>query len=188
MSDSQIIEMYVNRNENAIAESEKAYGSYCRKIAMNVLSNREDAHECVNDTWLRSWNAIPPQIPQSLSAFFGAIVRNLSLSRYRKATAQKRFGGLTTLLSEFEECVPASSSFSSVESATEARLVTAAINDWLALLPKEERVVFVRRYWFGEALKDLADEMSCSPNYLAQKMSKLRKQLKANLEKEGIEI
>jgi RNA polymerase sigma-70 factor (ECF subfamily) len=186
MSDAQIIGLYLERNENAIAESDRHYGSYCRKIALNVLCSREDADECVNDTWLRAWQHIPPQIPQSLSAFFGKIVRNLSLSRYRRENAQKRFGGLTALLSEFEDCVPDFGS--SVEKSVESRLITQAIDDWLASLSKDERVMFVRRYWFAEAVKDLAGEYGCSANTMAQKMMNLRRSLKSKLEQEGIEI
>ena len=185
MSDSQIIELYFNRDQQAITQSNLHYGAYCRRIAMNILSSREDSEECVNDTWHNAWNAIPPTKPLSLAAFFGKIVRNLSISRYRKAKAAKRFDGLTMLLSDFEECVP---STESVVQQSETKLLAETIDGWLGRLPKEERVLFIRRYWFGEAVKALAKEYECSQNHMAQLMLRLRKSLRTTLESEGIEI
>ena len=185
MSDSQIIELYFNRDESAIEQSNNHYGAYCRKIAMNILHSREDSEECVADTWHNAWNAIPPQKPLSLSAFFGKIVRNLAISRYRKGKAAKRFGGLDVLLSEFEECIP---SGESVIQQVESRLLAEIIDEWLSRLDKQDRVVFIRRYWFGESVKDLAKECGCSPAKMAQTMLRLRKSLRTKLEMEGIEV
>lgn len=107
MEDAAIVALYWNRDEAAIAETQRKYGSYCQAIAQNILSSREDAEECVSDAWNAAWNAMPPQRPGSLSAFLGRIVRNLSISRWRRDRAQKRYAGLEVLLSELEDCLPA---------------------------------------------------------------------------------
>jgi RNA polymerase sigma-70 factor (ECF subfamily) len=188
VQDCEIVELYLKRDERAIAESNTHYGAYCRRIADNILHCREDTDECVNDTWHRAWLNIPPTIPKSLAAFFGKIVRNLSLSRYRKSKAAKRSsesGGITLLLSDFEDCVP---SADTVHKSVENKAITETIDDWLANLPKEERVLFVKRYWFGEAVKDLAAECGMTANQTAQRMMNLRASLKAKLEQEGIEV
>jgi len=185
MQDAAIIELYLNRDERAITESDRHYGTYCRRIAFNILSCHEDCEECVNDTWRRSWDNIPPQRPSSLAAFFGRIVRNLSISRYRANHAKKRFDGITVLLSELEDCVP---SRESVTQAFEDRVFSEAIDNWLARLSTEDRVLFVRRYWYGDAVHALAKECGCTQNQMAQRMLRLRKSLKTALEQEGIEI
>ena len=184
MHDAQIVELFWNRNQQAIAESELNYGAYCRRIAMQILCNREDAEECVNDTWHRAWEHIPPQKPNSLAAFFGRIVRNLSISKFRANRAKKRYNGMTVLLSELDECVP---SGSSVIQALEGKLFTEIIDRWLAELPKDERVLFMRRYWYGEPVKVLAKECGITQNQMAQRMLRLRKKLKSVLEQEGID-
>ena len=185
MQDSEIVELYWNRDERAIAESDSHYGAYCRHIAMNILSSREDSEECVNDTWHRTWDNVPPQRPSSLSAFFGRIVRNLSISRYRAYHAKKRFDGITILLSELDDCVPA---HGSIAQATEGRLLTEIIDQWLAGLTKEDRVLFIRRYWFGEAVNALANECGVRQNQIAQRMLRLRRELKSALEQEGFDV
>jgi len=185
LQDNQIIELYFNRDERAITESTTHYGAYCRKIAMNILHSREDSEECVADTWHNAWNAIPPQKPVSLSAFFGKIVRNLAITRYRRNKAGKRFAGFDLLLSEFEECVP---SGESVIQQVESSLLAEIIDGWLSRLSREDRVVFIRRYWFGESVKSLAKECGCSPAKMAQTMLRLRKSLRTKLEMEGIEV
>jgi len=185
MQAEQIIELYWNKDERAITESDRHYGAYCRHIAMNILNSREDAEECVNDTWYRTWESIPPQRPNSLAAFFGRIVRNLSISRYRSSHAQKRFDGITTLLSELDECIPARSS---VAQEVEGRLLSEILDCWLASLPKDDRILFMRRYWFGEQVNALAKERNVTQNQMAQRMLRLRKSLRSVLEQEGIEL
>lgn len=185
MRDIQIIELYWSRDERAIAESDAHYGAYCRRLAMNILGSHEDAEECVNDTWLRTWENIPPQRPSSLAAFFGRIVRNLSISRFRANRAKKRFDGITLLLSELDDCIP---SRESTVQALEDRLLAEILDRWLAGLPKDDRVLFIRRYWFGEAVNTLAKESGLTQNQMAQRMLRLRKSLKSTLEQEGIEL
>ena len=185
MQDAQIIELYWKRDELAITESEKHYGAYCRRIAVNILSSHQDAEECVNDTWHRTWNSIPPQKPFSLAAFFGKIVRNLSISCFRAKHAQKRFHGMTILLSELDDCVPSNES---VTQEMEANLLTETIERWLSSLTVDDRVLFVRRYWFGDAVNELARECGITQNKMAQRMLRLRKSLKIVLGQEGFDV
>lgn len=184
MEDAKIIELYNARNEFAIEETERKFGKMLFGIAMNVLSDIEDSEETVNDTYSRAWNSIPPQKPDSLGAWLGKITRNLSISRWRKNKAQKR-SGMEVMLSELEECIPSSAD---VIAEAEAGEITAAINNWLASLKKEERIIFIRRYWYGDTISDLAEKTDTAPNKLSSKMFRLRKSLKDFLEKEGIAL
>ncbi len=185
MEDQQIIELYFNRDENALVETAKKYGAFCLRIARNVLTLLEDAEECVNDTWHTAWNQIPPTRPDSFKAFLGRIVRNCSISKYRAAHAKKRFNGLEVMLSELEECIPATGS---VEQEIEAKELTGYINGWLATLSQEDRVLFVRRYWYGEEVRDLAKKTGVSAVQMTQKMLRLRRKLKAFLEEKGVVV
>ena len=185
MQDAQIVELYWNRDERAITESDIHYGAYCRRIAASILPSKEDAEECVNDTWHRTWNCVPPQRPNSLAAFFGRIIRNLSISRFRANRAQKRFGGLSVLLSELDECVPSNES---VEREIEGKLLAEVVDSWLAGLLPDDRVLFLRRYWFGDAVNALAKECGATQNQMAQRMLRLRKDLKSKLEQEGFDV
>lgn len=182
MEDSQIIELYWRRDEAAIAETRQKYGAFCYGIAKNILSVHEDAEECVNDTWHRAWDAIPPQRPVKLRAWLGKVVRNLALHRWEKNRAQKRDAGMTQLLGELEECIP---SPQSVERQIEEAELAEYISAWLRTLDREDRVLFVRRYWNGTPLQELAREWSLSPARLAQRMFRLRGRLRTTLEKEG---
>ena len=185
MQDSKIVELYWDRDERAIAESDTHYGVYCRHIAMNILSSREDSEECVTDTWYRTWNNVPPQKPTSLAAFFGRIVRNLSISRFRANRAKKRFDGMTVLLSELNDCIP---SRESVTDSAEGNMLSGAIDRWLSGLEKDDRALFIRRYWFGEAVNVLSKECGVTQNQMAQRMLRLRKGLKQALEQEEIRV
>jgi len=185
MQDAQIVELYWNRDERAISESDVHYGAYCRRIATNILTNREDAEEAVNDTWYRTWENVPPQRPASLSSFFGRIVRNLSISRYRANRAQKRHSGITALLSELDDCV---ASNVSTTQAFEGKLLAETIDRWLTSLPADDRILFLRRYWFGDAVNALAKECGITHNQMAQRMLRLRKALKSVLEQEGFDV
>ena len=136
----------------------------------------------MNDVWHITWNKIPPTIPISFKAFLGKLVRDISLSRYRANHAKKRYQGLEAMLDELEECIP--SGFDT-EKNYENQLITEAINQWLESLPKEERVLFVKRYYYGASVKDLAMEFGYRENQMAQKMMKLRKKLRVFLIREG---
>lgn len=185
MEDRLIVGLYWQRQEQAIVESQRKYGRFCHRIAENILTLREDAEECVSDTWIRAWNTMPPQKPDSLRAFLGRIVRNLAISRYRANHAEKRYAGMDLLLSELGECVPAADC---VEAAADAAELSRLLSDWLRALPDAERTVFIRRYWNGETIRDLARRAGMSPSGVQRLLTRLRKQLHAHLEREGIAV
>lgn len=185
MEDDGIIELYWQRNEDAITETNQKYGSFCTSLAFNILSIKEDAEECVGDTWLRAWNAIPPQRPRYLRAWLGRITRNLALSRWQKKHAQKRYAGLDALLSELEDCVPAPQT---VESQWDDRQIVQVIGDWLQGLPQQDRLLFLRRYWYAQPLKELARQLGETPASLAQRMYRLRLSLRDALQNEGVSL
>lgn len=183
MEDQQIIELYFCRDESALTETAKKYGTFCLRIAMNVLNVKEDAEECVNDTYHTAWNQIPPTKPESFKAFLGKIVRNCSISKYRARHAKKRFNGMELMLSELNDCVPAAGD---VEQEIEAKELTEFINLWLEGLKTEERVLFVRRYWYGEEVRDLAKKCGVTATKMTQKLLRLRRKLKAFLTEKGV--
>lgn len=185
MEDTAIIQLFFQRAEQAIVEVQQKYGSFCRTVAMNLLQQKEDVEECVNDTWQAAWQRIPPENPRMLGAFLGRITRNLAISRFRKNNAQMRSEGLTVLLSELEHCVP---SGQSTEEAVDSILLGDYISKWLESLSADDRALFLRRYWFGESLRELAREVGTGEGHLAQKLYRLRLQLKKELEKEGVVV
>ena len=184
MEDARIIELYNARSELAVAETERKFGKMLFSIAMNILSCIEDSEETVNDTYGKAWNSIPPEEPDFLGAWLGKITRNLSISRWRKNKAQKR-SGIEIMLSELEECIPSSEN---VEKESENGEITAVINRWLETLSKDERIYFIRRYWYGDSVSELAEKVKIPPKKLSSKMFRLRKSLKEFLEKEGIAL
>ena len=184
MEDRQIIALYNERSEAALSETEKKYGRYCRTIAYNILNNEEDSEECVNDTWLRAWEAIPPQCPESLAAFLGKITRNLALNLYKHKNREKRGGGQTMLvLDELAECVPGTDS---TEETVEEVLLTEVLNGFLEELPTEKRKIFMRRYWYMSSVKEIAKDYGLSESKVKMTLLRLRSKLKTVLEKEGI--
>ena len=183
MEDERIIELFNARDEAAIREAQAKYGAYCSAIAMNLLGVREDAEECVSDAWHAAWNSIPPERPRSLRAFLGRITRNISISRWRREHAQKRFDGMDVLLSELDECVPGPFD---VERELESRALTELIERWLSTLDARERALFVRRYWYGDRVDELAARWGRTPNGTAQRLRRLRAGLRRALEKEGV--
>ncbi len=185
MDDKQIIDLYFARDEQAIAETEQKYGRFCWRIAMNVLDVWEDAEECISDTWLSAWKQIPPTVPQSLKAFLGRIVRNLSISRLRAMRAKKRYNGMEVLLSELGDCVP---SDQHVEQTVEAKELSGYISEWLDSLSEEDCALFVRRYWFGDPVQELAEKCGITATQMAQRMLRLRKSLRAALEQKGVAL
>ena len=183
MEDTDIIQLYWARDEGAIAATDEKYGTLCRSLSHNILASREDAEECVNDTWHRAWNTMPPQRPASLRAYLVRLVRNLSIDRWRARKSQKRGEGLEALVLELEDCVPA---VPSAEEETEARELSRTIDRWLDGLPREDRVLFVRRYWYGQRLDELSGQLGWSPNRGSQRLLRLRTGLKRYLEREGV--
>ena len=185
MEDREIVALYHARDEGAISETAAKYGAFCLRIALNLLGIREDADECVNDTYLAAWRRMPPELPASLRAFLGRITRNLSISRYRANHAQKRFAGAEVLLSELADCVPAPEN---IQRTVEAGELGELISRWLDGLGEEDRALFLRRYWNGDAVKDLALELGVRPNALTKRLLRLRESLRRSLEREGVAV
>ena len=185
MEDTDIIQLYWARDEGAIAATDEKYGTLCRSLSHNILASREDAEECVNDTWHRAWNTMPPQRPGSLRAYLARIVRNLSIDRWRAKRSQKRGEGMEALVLELEDCVPA---VQSAEAEFEAKETAAAIDRWLDTLSREDRVAFVRRYWYGERVDALAGQCGCTPKQMAGRLFRLRGGLRRALEREGVSL
>ena len=185
MEDSQIIGLYFKRDEAAISETEAKYGAFCHGIALNILSINADADECVNDTYLRAWNSIPPKKPDKLGAWLGRVVRNIAFNLWKKNHRQKRYAGMEQLLNELEDCIP---SPVTVECEIEEQELTEVINTWLASLSQNDRILFIRRYWYGETVAVLAQESGMSPANMAKRMYRLRQNLKSKLEKEGYSL
>lgn len=182
MDDHEIIELYGQRDEAALLQSQETYGAYCFAIAFNILTDREDAEECVNDTWLRAWNAIPPQQPGRLSAFFARITRNLALDRY---AAQRGGGEVELVLEELEGCVSVGNT---VEQAGNYTELTACINRFLHGLPVRERNVFLCRYWDMRPLREIATKYGMREANVKASLYRSRVKLRAFLEKEGITV
>ena len=185
MDDLAIVELYHRREEQAIAESDKKYGALCRSIALRLLGLREDAEECVNDTWYAAWGRMPPDRPKALGAFLGRITRNLSVSRWRRDHAQKRYDGMEVLLSELEDCVPAPGT---VEDSMDRRQLALSISAWLDSLGEGDRRLFIRRCWYGDTVKELAAERGERAGGLSQRLLRLRRSLRIFLESEGVEL
>ncbi len=183
MDDSRIIELFFERSEQAIIELSNKYGAMCRKIADNILNNRLDSEECVNDAYLGVWNAIPPQRPDPLSSYVCRIVRNLALKKYHENTARKRNSHYDVALDEIADCIPASFS---VEDEIMAREVAGAIDGFLETLDQRNRIIFVRRYWHADSIEEIAALFHKSRHYVSVRLSRIRKALKEHLGKEGI--
>lgn len=185
MEDYEIVALYLKRDEAAIIATEQKYGAYCFKIAKNILNHKQDVEECLNDMYNLAWNSIPPNQPENLGAWLGRIVRNLSINLWNKNHAQKRYSGIEEIFDEIGECIP---SPQLVEHEIAEKELTTFLNNWLKELPTEDRVLFLRRYWQGDALKVLEKEYRMSHGKMAKRMYKLRMNLKNALEKEGYSI
>ena len=171
MEDEEILALIWERDESGLEKLERRYTGFCHTIAHNLLSNGEDAEECVNETFFQVWNKIPPERPEKLKPWLGKLVRNNAIKLYRKSHAQKRDAAMTQTLHELEEVLPFSGN---LEKELEASEVGEWISKWLLTLTKSDRILFVRRYWYGVPIKKLAKETGVSANALAQKMYRLR--------------
>lgn len=186
MEDKRIIALFWSRDEMAIEAAEKAYGGLCRRVADNILPNVQDAEECVNDTWLHSWNSMPPQRPKFLAAFLCRITRNLAFNRYKQLHAGKRGGGEAALvLEELAECV---SGREDVESVLERELLVAAVNEFLAGLPERKRDIFLRRYWYADSVADIAACYRMTPGSVSAALSRMREKLRRHLTERGFDL
>ena len=183
MEDHQIVDLYWQRNESAIAETAAKYGNYLYGISNHILQNAEDAEECVNDTYNDAWQSMPPHRPSVLSTFLGKITRRISIDLWRKHSAEKRGGGVIPLaLDELEECV---SGTGDVEGEVERLELQKMLNDFLLALPRTERQVFMRRYWYMDSISGIAERFACSESRIKSMLYRTRNKLRAMLEKEG---
>lgn len=183
MEDRELIALYWNREERAIAETKSKYGAYCNTIAWNILHQRQDAEECENDTYLAAWNAIPPAKPTRLSAFLGRIARNIALDRYDYNTAKKR-GEIPLILSELSEI----SSSQSLEQQFEEKDTVVHISAFLRTMNKTTRMVFLRRYWYADSIADIAKRFHMSESRVKSMLYRTRKKMRNYLEAGGITV
>ena len=182
MDDKELVDLYFARSEAAIEQTEKKYGALCRTVAMNILGNRQDAEECVNEAYLGAWNTIPPQKPEPFRTYLLRIVRNRSLSRFRSNTARKRDSNFAVALEELEGIL---SSPLSVEDQVTAKELSLLLERFLETLDKKSRIMFVRRYWFGDPVSMIAARSSMRPNAVSVHLLRTRSKLRSFLEKEG---
>lgn len=183
MEDSQIIELYWQKNADAISETSSKYGAYCYTIADNILHSIEDSEECVNDTWLHAWNAMPPQKPNVLRMFLAKITRSLSVNRFKARSAEKRGGGeINFVLDELADCLAGETN---VEAEYEVKELEQCIRRFVRGLPERDGNVFVRRYFFTEPVAAIAGRYGLTESNVTVILSRTRKKLKVKLAKEG---
>ncbi len=186
MDDSCIVSLYWQRDEGAVSETQKKYGAYLSKISMNILNDSLDSEENVNDTYLNAWNSIPPQKPDKLAPFLGRIARNLALNRYKSRHVQKRAGDdFAVSLDELDECIP---STEKTEDAVMSHVTGAHISDFLRGESRDARSVFVCRYFYGEAVKDISARTGYSESKVKSMLQRTRNRLRSYLEKEGVTV
>lgn len=185
MEDEVIIDLYFERAEDAIKETEVKYGGYLEKVIRGIISTREDIEECLNDTYMAAWNSIPPRRPKSLGAYIAGIARNTALNRYDYLTAEKRNPTVEVVLSELEECLSAGNL---VEQEVQARSFIKALNSFLRGIGSEKRTIFIRRYWFCDSTREIAVRFGMSEGKVKSMLFRIRKQLLKYLEKEGIAL
>ena len=183
LPDADIVSLYFDRSEEAIAASQLKYGRTCHTVAYNILHSDEDAEECVSDTWLRAWNAIPPEKPARLGAWLSAVPRRLALSRYAYKTAAKRYGGVESSLEELSECIPDGSITVADEVA-----ISNAINGFLSSLPARTRMIFMRKYWYMDSVTDISTAFHVSESSVKITLHRTREKFRKYLEKEGITV
>ena len=183
MDDKGIIDLYLDRSEKAISETAVKYGKYCFSIAFNILTDKEDSEESVNDTWLAAWNNIPPRVPAILSTFLGKITRNISLNRWKSRRAYKQGGGEVVIaLDELDECI---STGESAEDSFEKKELLRSVNRFLGDLQDTERNIFVCRYWYLDSIANIAERFGFSESKVTSMLHRIRGKLRKHLEKEG---
>ena len=183
MEDGKIIDLYWERDQTAILHTEQKYGTYCRRIAGNILCDREDCEECINDTWFRAWNSMPKERPDLLRAFLGAITRNLSLDRYRRKHSAKRGNGeITYIFDEMRDCAGGDEPYHHIQ----RKELAEGISRFLSKLDTEQRVIFVRRYWYMYGIGEIADRLKISESKANSSLFRTRKKLRSYLLEEGL--
>ena len=178
MEDKNIVSLYVARDQTAIAESDKKYGAFCHSISMNIVHNRQDAEECVNDTWLGAWNSIPPHLPASLRTYLAKLTRRISVNKWKANRRAKRNPDLIVAFSELEDCIPAPDD-------TNEGVLCALIDEFLATEEQIDRLLFVGRYWYNRSVSDMAAYYGMTANAISQRLKRARQRLREFLRKEG---
>ena len=178
IEDEKIIDLFFNRSEKAIQDLDIKYGKVCHKLSYNILNNKQDAEECVNDAYLGAWNAIPPTRPNPLLSYIVKIVRNISLKIYWRKEAAKRSSHYTIALEEIEACI---ADQKTVEDEIEARELARIIEEFLDTLTVENRVIFMRRYWFADSYKDIAELVGISEKNISVRLTRIREKMKQYL-------
>ena len=185
MGDDEILQLFYHRVEYAISAVEEKYGRLCRSVARGILKDERDVEECVNDTCMRAWNAIPPEKPRVLSAFLSRIARNLALDRLSYNHAEKRASALTEAFEELEPCLVGADDS---QQQAEAAEFNAWIRKFLAVQSRDNRVFFVRRYWYGESISEIAEACRCSEEKVKSSLFRTRNRLREAMKKEDIAI
>ncbi len=184
MEDKEILDLYFRRDEDAIVRTKEAHGDFCCRIASNILPTHEDVEECVSDTWLRAWNAIPPARPDPMRPFLGRITRNLALSRWRKNRAAKRGGSETTIcFDELADCLPGGAE---PEHVIEAKALEETVNAFLGALKPGERSVFLARYWYFAPVREIAARTGKTESAVKSSLLRTRRKLYDYLNGEGL--
>lgn len=178
MDDAKIIELFFQRDQQAIRELDAKYGKACHSLSFNIVNNRQDAEECVNDAYLGAWNAIPPAKPDPLLTYLCKMVRNISLNAYYKRKAAKRSSRYTVAMEEIEACIAAPDM---VEAEIEARELARIIEGFLDMLTPEDRVIFLRRYWFADCCKDIAERVGLTEKNISVRLTRIREKLRKYL-------
>ena len=184
MEDKRIIELFFERSEKAIEETEKKYGRYCHSVAFSILGSKEDTEEVVNDTFLRAWNVIPPQRPTRLGAFLATIARNLALDRYAARRRERENIAAEAVLEELADCLPDTEGLS----VTDEVVLRGAVNSFLSSLDEQTRIVFMRRYWYMMPIKRIAYMSGMTESNVKTTLFRTRKAFRLHLEKKGIVI
>lgn len=182
MEDKEIIGLFYERSEQAIGELALKYGRLVRRVANNILNDAEAAEECENDTYLACWNSIPPEYPQQLTSYVCRIARNKAISLHRAASAQKRNSLYDVSLDELEDCLIG---FGSAEDELQAKELGEAINRFLGSLKAEDRLMFMRRYWFSDPVSEISKRLKTSENRVSVRLFRIREKLRRFLKKEG---
>lgn len=182
MTDTEIIDLFFERSDQAISEISKAHGVPVKKVAYNILGNIQDTEECVNDTWLAAWNSIPPNRPFALRTFVCKIARNLAAKKYHSNTAKKRNSQYDLALEELAESIP---DYNNVEGAYIAKELASAINSFLDTLSYEDKFIFMRRYWYADSIADIVQMTSMSYNAVSVRLHRVKNKLRLSLMKGG---
>ena len=182
MDDNQIINLFFQRDEDAVRVIDEKYGGKLNALAANILQSREDGLECVNDAYMKAWNAIPPTRPEYLFAFLATTVRNIAIDMIRKNNADKRQGKVTELTKELEECI----GNGGLQSNLDKEDIGALLSDFLEFIDENKRIIFLRRYWYSDSIKDISERMQMSESTVKVTLHRTRKELRKYLESEGL--